>query len=125
MALKARALANLGEIEEAAATIFLALEADKVNPFYYYLAATVKRELADYDAALDLYRQALFLDPDFVMAHFSLATLLKHLKRKGVERHLRNVKKLLEKLEENADVPHGEGLTAGRLLEITSTLALS
>lgn len=123
MAYKAQALANSGEIQAASATIALVLEADKVNPFYYYLAATIRRELGDYDAALDFYRQTLFLDSDFIMAHFSTATLLKQLKRKGVERHLRNVKGLLENLAADVVLPHNEGLTVGRLLEISRSLS--
>ncbi len=123
MACKAQSLANSGEIEAAATTISLALETDKVNPFYCYLAATIRRELGDYDAALDFYRQALFLEADFIMAHFSIATLLKQLRRKGVERHLRNVENLLENLNEDAGLPYNEGLTAGRLLEISRSLS--
>ncbi|MEA3347512.1 MAG: protein-glutamate O-methyltransferase CheR, partial [Pseudomonadota bacterium] len=44
MALKARLLANLGELEAAAAAVELALEADKVEPFFYYLSASIARE---------------------------------------------------------------------------------
>jgi len=123
MACKAQSLANSGEIQAAAATIELALDADKINPYYCYLAATIKRELGDFDAALEFYRQALFLEPDFIMAHFSNATLLKQLHRKGVERHLRNVENLLANLTEDAGLPYSEGLTAGRLLEISRSLS--
>jgi chemotaxis protein methyltransferase CheR len=123
MACKAQALANSGEIQAAAATIALALNADKINPYYCYLSATIKRELGDFDAALDFYRQALFLDPDFIMAHFSIATLLKQLCRKGADRHLRNVENLLENLDADAGLPYNEGLTAGRLLEISRSLS--
>ncbi len=123
MACKAQSLANSGEIQAAAATIALALDADKINPYYCYLAATIKRELGDFDAALDFYRQALFLDQDFIMAHFSIATLLKQMRRKGVERHLRNVENLLVNLDEDTGLPYNEGLTAGRLLEISRSLS--
>ncbi|MCK5681134.1 hypothetical protein KAI46_10040 [bacterium] len=125
MACKAQALANLGVIDDAVDAIEMALEVDKVNPLYYYLAATIRRELADYDAALKLYRQALFLEPDFIMAHFSLATLLKQLQRKGVKRHLRNVVTLLENFSESTVLPQGEGLTGGRLLEIARNLMVN
>ncbi len=123
MAYKAQSLANSGEIQAASATIALALNADKVNSHYCYLSATIKRELGAFDAALDFYRQVLFLDPDFIMAHFSIATLLKQLHRKGVERHLRNVENLLENLTEDVVLPYSEGLTAGRLLEISRSLS--
>lgn len=125
MVYKAQSLANSGEIQAAAAAIALALNADKVNPYYCYLAATIKRELGDFDAALDFYRQALFLDQEFIMVHFSIATLLKQLKRKGVERHLRNVENLLENLNRDTVLPYSEGLTAGRLLEISRSFLLS
>ncbi len=123
MALKARSLANSGEIQAAAAAIARALDADKVNPFYCYLSATIARELGDFAAALNFYRQVLFLEPDFIMAHFSIATLLKQLKRQAGLRHLRNVETLLESLAEDAEVPYSEGLTAGRLLELVRNLS--
>ena len=123
MVLKAQSLANLGELEAAAAAVELAVEVDKVDPFFYYLSAGIARERADYAAATDFYRQALFLDADFVMAHFSLATLLRQMGRKGAARHLQNVITLLESLEDDAVLPHAEGLSAGRLLDIASSLA--
>jgi chemotaxis protein methyltransferase CheR len=122
MALKSRALANLGEIEVSLTTIEQVLNVNKLNPVYYYLAATIKRELADYDAALELYRQALFLKNDFILAHFSVATLLKQLNRRGGGRHLRLVNSLLENMDENSELLFGEGLTAGRLLKIVGSL---
>ncbi len=125
MSYKARSLANLGELEEAAIFAEQALTTDKVNPFYYYFSAVIARERADFEAALNFYRQALFLDADFVMAHFSLATLLRQLARKGAARHLRNVVVLLEPLEPNAVLPYAEGLSAGRLLEIARSLSAS
>ncbi|MEA1922843.1 MAG: protein-glutamate O-methyltransferase CheR [Pseudomonadota bacterium] len=122
MVLKARSLANIGELEAAAAAVELAVKADKVDPFYYYLSAGIAREQADYTAAAVFYRQALFLDADFVMAHFSLATLLQQTNRKAATRHLRNVIALLESLEDDAVLPHAEGLSCCRLLEITRNL---
>ncbi len=125
MSYKARSLANLGELEEAAVIAELAVAADKVNPFYYYFSAVIARERADFGAALNLYRQALFLDAEFVMAQFSLATMLRQLARKGATRHLLNVVTLLEPLAADAVVPQAEGLSAGRLLEIARSLLAS
>ena len=59
------------------------------------------------------------------MAHFSLATLLRQTDRKAAARHLRNVITLLESLEDDAVLPHAEGLSGGRLLEIARSLVAS
>lgn len=122
MALKARSLANLGELEAAAGAVELALEADKVEPFFYYLSASIARERDANEEAAVFYRQALFLDADFIMAHFSLATLLRQTDCKSANRHLRNVIALLEPLEDDAELPYAEGLSGGRLLEIARSL---
>lgn len=125
MVLKARSLANLGELEAAAAAMEMAIEADKIDPFFYYLSAGIARELADYTAAAVFYRQALFLDAEFVMAHFSLATLLRQTDRKAAVRHLRNAIALLESSEDDVVLPHAEGLGCSRLLEIARSLVIS
>ncbi len=125
MVLKARSLANLGELEAAAAAMEMAIEADKIDPFFYYLSAGIARELADYTAAAVFYRQALFLDAEFVMAHFSLATLLRQTDRKAAVRHLRNAIALLESSEDDVVLPHAEGLSCSRLLEIARSLVIS
>ncbi|MCK5540787.1 MAG: hypothetical protein KAI69_07630 [Deltaproteobacteria bacterium] len=122
MAFKARSLANLGELEAAAGAVKVALEADKIEPFFYYLSASIARERAANEEAVTFYRQALFLDADFIMAHFSLATLLRQTDRKAANRHLRNVITLLESLEDDAVLPYAEGLSSGRLLEIARSL---
>ncbi|MBN2809912.1 MAG: protein-glutamate O-methyltransferase CheR [Deltaproteobacteria bacterium] len=124
MAFRARSLANLGELEEAAACAGLAVAADKVNPFLYYLSAIIAQERAVFEEALTFYRQALFLEADFVMAHFSLGSLLLQLQLKGASRHLQRVIELLQGTESDVPVPCGEGLSAGRLLEISRSLAL-
>ncbi len=123
MAYKARSLANQGELGAASTCAELAVAADKVNPFFYYFSATIARERADFERALTFYRQALFLDADFVMAHFSLGTLLRQMERKGAARYLRNVIAIIEPLEADAVLPHAEGLSVGRLLEIARSLA--
>ena len=122
MTYKARALANCGELEAAATFAELGVAADKVDPSVYYFSAVIARERADFEAALSFYRQALFLDADFVMAHFSMATLLRQLGRKGGDKHLRNVVSILESVDLDSLVPEAEGLSAGRLLEIARSL---
>jgi len=121
-ACRARALASLGQLEAARDAANEALEADLVDPYCCYLVATIAGELGDYEQAADFCRRALFLESDFIMAHFSRAMFLKRLKRSGSRRHLQQVLKLLEEVADESEVKCGEGLAAGRLREITQDL---
>jgi chemotaxis protein methyltransferase CheR len=89
----ARACANQGKLAEAAAWCEKAIAADKLNPAPQYLLATIRQELGQSDAAMRSLMRALYLDPDFVLAHFALANLcLAQGLRRKAERHFDNRK---------------------------------
>jgi chemotaxis protein methyltransferase CheR len=63
--------------------------------------------------------QALYLDQDFVMAHFARGNLAERLGRHSLSwRHFRCALSLLEGLEPEVPLSESAGLTAGRLTEI-------
>ncbi len=121
-ACRARALASLGKLEAARVAAAQALEVDRVDPYCYYLAATIAGELGNYIEAAAFSRRALFLDPGFIMAHFSRAMFLKRLGHSGSRRHLQRVLKLLGEMDDDCRIRYGEGLVAGRLREIVLSL---
>ena len=115
----ARALANQGELAEAFSLCDRAVSFDALNPVYRFLRAMVAQELGRLDEAMRSLEQALYLDQDFIMAHFALGNLAKRLGRRLLaRRHFRSALSLLERLEPDAPLPESEGLTAGRLKEI-------
>lgn len=119
MLLRARVLANLGRLPEAQADCERAIAADRLDPVPYYLLATICDEMGDDPAAASALKQALYLNPRFVLAYFALANVSRRLNRpQQARRCFAQVRDLLAGLEADAVVPESEGLTAGRLAEM-------
>lgn len=114
-----RALANQGRLGEACAACEGAIIADKLNPGLYYLGATILQEQNREGEAMAALKRALYLDPNFVLAHFALGNLAQ---RQGhaaaAKRSFKNVLALLGAHGPDDLLPEAEGLTAGRLREI-------
>jgi chemotaxis protein methyltransferase CheR len=114
-----RALANQGKLDEALAASERAIAADKLNPALYYLDATILQEEDRDGEAMAALKRALYLDPRFVLAHFSLGNLAQ---RRGnamaAKRSFENALALLGACGQDDILPEAEGLTAGRLREI-------
>jgi len=122
----ARDCANRGQLDEAAAWCREAIAADKLNPAAYYLLATVQQEQEQNAAAMQSLQRALYLDPDFVLAHFALANLCRSQGRqREAQRHFDNAQTLLRTHQQDEILPESEGLTAGRLGEIIASMQSS
>ncbi|MFH1744346.1 MAG: CheR family methyltransferase, partial [bacterium] len=124
IALLARVFANQGHLAEALAWCDKAVAVDNLIPASYYLRASILQEQGNSEQAAGSLRQALFLDPDFVLAHFMQGHLA-HLQGKAAEsrKHLSNALRLLDRLPKNEILPESEGITADRLrLIITSMM---
>lgn len=118
-ALAARAWANLGQLEAACRCGQAAVAADKCDAGLRYLLATLLAEQGCVEAAAATLKQALYLDQDFVLAHFALANLYRRLEQaQPAARHLATARQLLTSYPPDATLAEGEGLTAGRLLVI-------
>jgi chemotaxis protein methyltransferase CheR len=122
LALLARVYANQGRLVEAREQCRRAINADKLNPGCYYLSSRIAEELNLIDEASQALRQALYLDPDFVVAHFALGNLNRKQGRQfEADRHFKVALRLLEKYSADALLPESDGLTAGRLSIIIRT----
>ncbi len=66
-------LANQGKLEDAFHWCGKAVSADKCNPHLHYLLAVILAEQKKVEEARASLKKALYLDPDFVLAHFALA----------------------------------------------------
>jgi chemotaxis protein methyltransferase CheR len=118
----ARQFANAGRFDEALATCDAALAANKLAPGHHYLRGLILEESGAHDEAVAALRRALFLDHDFVLAHFALGNLLRRRSReKDAARHFENTRALLMRYDSAATLPESDGLTAGRLLAILNT----
>lgn len=122
----ARSCANQGRLSEALEWCEKGIAADKFNPAHQYLLATILQEQGQYDIAIQSLMRALYLDPDFVLAHFSLGNLHQsqgHYRQ--AQRYFGNVLVLLHKYPPDTTLPEADGLTAGRLVEIVTSLLAS
>lgn len=120
--LMARLCANQGKLAEAAEWCGKAIVSDKLNPQNHYLLATILEELGQDDAAEQSLKRALYLEPNFVLAHFALGNLrLSQGRHSEAQRHFANALALLQRLPLDEILPESDGLTAGRLGEIISS----
>ncbi|MBI4204302.1 MAG: tetratricopeptide repeat protein [Betaproteobacteria bacterium] len=116
--LLARALANQGELTDALAWCDRWIAADKLDPAAHYLHAVVFVERGDIERARSSLQRALYLQPDFVLAHFTLGNLARRRgKSEDADKHFANALDLLRRYQPGDQVPEADGLTAGRLTE--------
>ncbi len=114
MILLARSYANIGEMQKALQWCDRAISWEKLNPDIHFFRATILQSAGDIPAAIQALKQALFLDPNFVMAHFMAGLLNKSPSR---EKSLQNALQLLEERDPDDMLPFSEGMTAARLSE--------
>jgi chemotaxis protein methyltransferase CheR len=119
LALLARICANLGELTEARSWVEKAVGADKLNAGLHYLRAMILQEQGANEEGVAALKRALYLDPDFVLAHFALGNLaLRQKNFKEADKHFTNVLGLLADYQFNEVLSQSDGLAAGRLKEM-------
>ncbi|HYR59427.1 MAG TPA: CheR family methyltransferase [Chthoniobacteraceae bacterium] len=122
-AAEARRLANEGRLADALAACDRALAADKLVPAHHYLRGVILQEQNALDEGAASLKRALYLDPDFVVAHFALGHLLLRLGRhREAARCFANARSLLRSCAPDSLPAESDGLTAGRLLEILASM---
>ena len=122
-AAEARQLANEGRLTAALAACDRALAANRLAPAHHYLRGIILQEQDAADDAAKALRRALYLDPDFALAHFTLGHLhLRQGRRADAVRSFANASALLRACAPEALPPESEGLTAGRLLAILTSM---
>ena len=124
--LLARALANQGRLADALAWCERWIAADKLDSSAHYLRAVILLEQGDFGQARTSLQRATYLEPGFVLAHFSLGNLARRRGHHGEsDKHFANSLQLLQRYQADDLLPESDGLTAGRLTEtITSMTAL-
>jgi chemotaxis protein methyltransferase CheR len=118
-----RALANQGQLAGALNWCDRWVAADKLDASGHYLRAVVLQELGDNERAGPSLQRALYLQPDFVLAHFALANFARRRgKNDEADKHFANASHLLRGCQPGDLLPESDGLTAGRLTEIISSI---
>ena len=99
------------------------IQIDRLIPESHYLQASILLEQHRYHDALAALRRALFLNPEFIMANFTLGATLKKTGRSseaGIS--FENCRNLLRKMPDDSIVPESDGIPAGRLIEMIELL---
>lgn len=118
----ARRCADQGRLIEARRWCEAAIASDRMHPQNYYLQATILREMGEFAAAEKALMKALYIDPDFSLAHFALGNIkLAEGRNVEAERHFSNALSLLRALPRDEIIPESGGVAAGRLVEIVKS----
>ena len=122
----ARSYANQGKLANAVEWCEKAIAMDKLNPEGHYLLASIRQEMGHPDLAEQSLKRVLYLDPDYIPAHFAMGNL--HLSQGSyaeAARSFRNSMALLKAHPHDEILAQSEGLTAGRLAEIVTSVMAS
>jgi chemotaxis protein methyltransferase CheR len=120
----ARACANEGLLEEALASCKEAIAAERTNPAAHFLYAAICHELDRLDEGISALRRVLYLDQDYVLAHYALGDLYQRVgKQRESKRHLAIALDLLSTRRRDEIVPESEGMTCGRLIETVRAMS--
>jgi len=108
-----------GNLQEAIVFIDDAIQLEPLHHSMYYWKAMLFYEANDLVASIDLLKQALFLEPKFILAEFMLENFLKRLGRESeAVVHLANLKLLLNAMSEDTILPESDGMSAGQLKKL-------
>jgi chemotaxis protein methyltransferase CheR len=119
-----RALANQGRLPEALTWSERWIAADKIDPVAHYVHAMILGEQGERDAARRSLNRAVYLQPEFALAHFALGNLARGDARSEANRHFENALRLLRAHPPDQPLPESDGLDAGRLVEIITTILM-
>jgi chemotaxis protein methyltransferase CheR len=120
---RARTLANYGRLDEALESCDRAIVKDRLNPALHYLKANIQQERGSWHDAQTSLERAVFLDPDFLAAHFSLGLLAQRLgNRTLASEHFQNATRLIDRYDANVEIPETGGITSARLGAIIASM---
>jgi chemotaxis protein methyltransferase CheR len=120
--LLARVHANQRKLTTALTWCDKAIAADKMVASAYYLRSTILQEQGALPDALVALKQAVYVEPDFVLGHFTLGNIaLKQRKLKESEKHFENALLLMARYGPEDFVPEAEGLSVGGLRQMIAS----
>jgi chemotaxis protein methyltransferase CheR len=121
--LLAKTNANLGRLDEAKKWSKEAITINKINYRTYYLLANILLEADQREEAIASLRNALFIEPNFILASFTLGNIYHKMGKKNEARkHFENASSILSVYSSNETVPESDGLTVSYLREIIKSI---
>ncbi|MDQ6993030.1 MAG: protein-glutamate O-methyltransferase CheR [Mariprofundus sp.] len=112
---QAKVLANIGELEQAQEICAESLVVDSLDKHSYFLNAMILLEMGDEQGAELNFRKTIYLDTQFVEAHFQLGLLLMNGgKEKVGKKCLDNALNLAKAAKPDSELHQASGMTFGR-----------
>lgn len=122
MALLANTYANQGSLDKAEYWYRNAIAADKLRSSDYYFLAIILLEKGEESEAIASLKTAIFINPEFILAHLQLAAIFKH-KTEG-KKYANNVLSLATKLPADSIVPFADGMSIELIRETARKMML-
>ena len=114
-----RAYANQGKLSSGLECIDKGIRENILNPQMHYLRATILQELNLNEEAIQSLKKTIYLDPNFILAYFTLGWIAHRNNRKQEsQQYFKNALRLLDDMDKGEIVLELEGMTANRLKEI-------
>ncbi len=121
--LLARAYANQGKLTEALLWTARWIDSDRVDPAAHYLHAMILQEKAEWPDARRALQSAVYLQPDFALAHFALGSRARADGRAAeASKHFANALRSLRHRSSDELLPESDGMTVGRLVQTITAL---
>ena len=110
--------ANTGDLKNAERLCKEAIKKDPLDVKKLYLLALVLCEVENFQDARKIFKNILYLDQGFILAHFNLGCIALKLGRLGeAKKYFENTLMLSKTLSDSDIIPGSEGMTKGSLLE--------
>jgi chemotaxis protein methyltransferase CheR len=117
----AKHAADVEKWDEARAWLNKAEQKDQFRPEIHYLHALVELNGENFEQALQLLRRAVYCNPKFALAHYTLGDLYhRQGERKEAARHWRLALNAVETLDSQQPVPFSDDLSLEMLVELLS-----
>ena len=108
---------NAGQLDEALTWAEQAARGDPLRSDVHYTLALIHQAQGRPDDAIGCLKKAIYLDQDFILAHFSLFHIYERIGRKNdADRHCALAVRLASRLSPETVLPGSDDLTAGQLL---------
>jgi chemotaxis protein methyltransferase CheR len=116
--------ANAGRLAEARKWAQQALDQDPFRSEVHYTLALIYEAQGELQEAIIRLKKVIYLDPNFILAHFGLFHLYqKTANQAEAERHRTMAVHLASKLSPDTVLPGSDDLTAGQLLTMARVVA--
>jgi len=117
--LLARVYANSGDLEQAKHACICAIDHDPLLVEAYYLSGLINEEDGTLEQAILDYKKTLYLQADFVLAHYHLSIVYQQLQDENqAERHRIQAIRILSRRSGDEIIPGADDLTVAQLLSM-------